>query len=100
MVKPLRKFVIVIAVAVFLPGSVNFFLYLHLAEHNHDAGHDHKNCPICQQAAVNKSQTVLLSAAVGFELLPVFDTAAPAAEHITNRFSFCIPYLRAPPSPA
>jgi len=101
MIKSLRKFVLVIAATAFLLSSANVFLYLHLAEHEHDeGGHDHKHCPICQQAAINKNEAVIPSVSVSFELPQIFVTEIFATEHIIKNFSFLIPYLRAPPAAA
>jgi len=99
MIKSLRKFVLVVAAAIFLLSTANVFLYLHLAEHEHDAGgHDHKHCPICQQASINKNEAVIPSASITFELPRIIIAQICVTEHIIKNFSSLLPYLRAPPA--
>ncbi|PKL49155.1 MAG: hypothetical protein CVV39_03315 [Planctomycetes bacterium HGW-Planctomycetes-1] len=75
MIKSLRKFVLVITATAFLLSSANVFLYLRLAEHEHDeGGHDHKHCPICQQAAVNKTKAIIPNVILTLELPQVIFT--------------------------
>ena len=94
-----RKIVVFIALAVFLLNAANVFLYIHLAEHSHDeGGHDEHHCPICQQAAVNKPQAVILNDTVSFELPPIVHTNLCKSEIFIQNSDFRIPYLRAPPS--
>jgi hypothetical protein len=98
MVKSLRKFALVITVAVFLLSSVNFFLYIHLAEHKSDAGHDHNKCPTCQQAAINKIKAVIPNITAILELPQTTFTNIYKSETFVKRFNFRTPYLRAPPA--
>jgi len=101
MTKLSRKIVIITALTAFLLNAANVFLYIHLAEHEHDkGGHDNKHCSICQQAAVNKNEAVIPSVSVSFELPHIFVTDIFVTEHIVKNFSFLIPYLRAPPAAA
>ncbi|MFA5292456.1 MAG: hypothetical protein WC496_05410 [Phycisphaerae bacterium] len=101
MIKSLRKFVLTIVAATFLLSSANVFLYLHIAEHQHDeGGHDHKHCPICQQAAINKNKAVITSIPVSLELPQVVIANVRETKRAKPNFKFLIPYLRAPPAAA
>lgn len=98
MIKSLRKFVLVIVTAVFLLNAVNVPLLIHLAEHKNDAGHDHKNCPICQQAAMNKTKAVILNITAILELPQAIFTNTYKSETFVKKFNSLTPHLRAPPA--
>jgi len=99
MIRLSRKIVVFIAITAFLLNAVGGILYIHLAQHEHDkGGHDEHHCPICQQAAVNKPQTVVLNDTIDFELPAVVYTNICISEIFIQNSDFRIPYLRAPPS--
>jgi hypothetical protein len=100
MIKSLRKFVLVITTAIFLLNAVNVPLYIHLAEHKPDAHHDHDKCPICQQAAINKTKVVLPTISIAFELPQITIADIDVVDCFVKIFKFITPPLRAPPSAA
>ena len=100
MAKFFRKFVLTLAAMAFLPASADVFLLAHLAEHKADAYHSEDNCPICQQAVVNKTKAVLPTVSVAFEQPQITITDVYVIEHIVKTFKFLTPYLRAPPAAA
>ena len=96
--KLIKKAVFVLATAVFLLNAVNIPLYIHLAEQKSDAGHDHGKCPICQQAAINKTKAVIPNAMAIFKLPQVIYTNVYVPETFVKSFDFLTPHLRAPPA--
>lgn len=97
----LRKIVVFTAISAFLLNSAGVLLYVHLVQHSHDCcGHDENHCPVCQQAAVNKPQAVVLNNPVSFELPAVIYANLCTSELFIQNSDFRIPYLRAPPGTA
>jgi hypothetical protein len=97
MVKSLRKFVLVITTVFFLLNAVNVPLYIHLAEHKTDKHHDYDKCPICQQAAINKTKAVIPNITAILALPQTILTNTYKSETFVKRFHFLSPHLRAPP---
>jgi hypothetical protein len=98
MMKLSRKIVVFIAMSAFLLNAVGAVLCIHLAQHSRDCcQHDEKHCSICQQAAVNKPQAVVLNNAISFELPAVVYTNICTSEIVIQNSDFRIPHLRAPP---
>lgn len=101
MIKLSRKIVVSIAITTFLLNAVGATLCIHLAQHSHnESGHDEHHCSICQQAAVNKPQAIILNDTVALELPSVVYTSLCKSEIFIQNSDFRIPYLRAPPSQA
>jgi hypothetical protein len=99
MMKLSRKIVVFVALTGFLLSSANVFLYIHLAEHQHKGDcHQDSKCPICQQAAISKTNALVTYDAVSFELPLVIYTNLYKSKVIAYNSDFRIPYLRAPPS--
>jgi hypothetical protein len=99
MAKIIQKILISIVLAGFLLSSANIPLFIHLAEHsNEKGGHHEDKCPICQQAAFNKPQAVVLTGTISIELPAVIDTNVCISEIVIQNSNFRIPYLRAPPT--
>jgi len=99
MIRLSRKIVVFIAISAFLLNIAGVFLYIHLAQHSHDCcEHDKNRCSVCQQAAVNKPQAVILNDTAAVELPPVIYTNICKSEVFIQNSDFRIPYLRAPPS--
>jgi|GEM_PF-2313117 len=98
MIRLSRKIVVFIAISAFLLNAVGAILCIHLAQHSHDeCGHDENHCSICQQAAVNKPQAVILNNTISIELPAVIYTNICTSEVFIQNSDFRIPYLRAPP---
>jgi hypothetical protein len=101
MIRLSRKIVVFIAITAFLLNAAGAFFYIHLGQHSHDCcEHDENHCSICQQAAVNKPQAVVLNDTVAVELPPVVYANICKSEVFIQNPDFRIPYLRAPPSVA
>jgi len=95
--KNCRKILFVFVLLCFITKTANIMLVLHLMEHDKDGHHDHRNCPICQQAVVNKVKAVILEAPIFFEQRQIAVADIYIIEHVVKSFKFCTPYLRAPP---
>jgi hypothetical protein len=99
MTRIFRKIVVLTAIAAFLLSSANVFLYIHLAEHKHDAhGHDSGHCPICQQAAINKTKAIIEIDSLKEDLLPIVFTDIKITKVFVQNSDFSLPLLRAPPA--
>ncbi len=54
-----HKILFALATAGFILAAVNITLALHLAGQDENEHHDYENCPICQQAMINKNPAIL-----------------------------------------
>jgi hypothetical protein len=89
---------LVFAAVCFALTATNIMLALHLAEHDNDKGHNHENCPICQQGLINKNPAILCPS-VAIHTTNEITFAINYASSFSPRIvKFQIPYLRAPPA--
>lgn len=99
MMKFSRKIVVFIALTGFLLSSANVFLYIHLVKYSHDRdGHNEDKCPVCQQAAINKTKAIILINATIFESQQISFKTGSKPEILIKTFDFLTPHLRAPPA--
>ncbi|MCK4999730.1 MAG: hypothetical protein KAS23_09350 [Anaerohalosphaera sp.] len=93
-----RKILFVFVTACFVLTTTNAVFALHLAEHDEDQQHDDENCPICQQATINKKSAVLSSSAEICSINVIIFTVSYEVEISLQTAKFQLPQLRAPPS--
>jgi len=98
MKKIFKKVLYALALAVFILTATNTILALHLAAHEKDKQHDHNNCPICQQAAINKKPIVLPYSTETFLVHVIVFTVSYDTGILLQATEFQLPQLRAPPS--
>ena len=93
-----RKVLLVFAAVCFALTATNIMLALHLAEHEHDKSHNPENCPICQQALINKNPAIL-SFSVVIQISNEIGFVISYIESFSPRIvKFQFPHLRAPPT--
>ena len=97
MKKNYRKILFVLVIACFVLTATNIVLILHLAGHNKDEHHDHKNCPICQQIIINKKPAIFPSVIKIFETAEVRFAIIYENSAIKQIQQFQLPLSRAPP---
>ncbi|HBG26494.1 MAG: hypothetical protein A2Y10_04095 [Planctomycetes bacterium GWF2_41_51] len=98
MAKLTRKFIITIVSAAFLLNSANVLIYIHLAEHKSDiGGHNEDKCPVCQQAAINKTKAIIPNDVVNLDSPRITSTHIAKSQTIIKSFDFLTPHLRDPP---
>jgi len=93
-----RKILFVFVIVCFVLTATNALFALHLDEHDEDQQHDHENCPICQQATINKNSAVLSPSAEICSVNIITITIIYEAEILSQTAKFQLPQLRAPPS--
>ena len=93
-----RKILFVFVIASFVLIATNAMLTLHLDEHDEDQQHDDENCPICQQATINKNSAILSSSAEICSVNVIIFTVSSEVEILLQTTKFQLPQLRAPPS--
>ena len=93
-----RKILFVFVVAGFALTATNAVVALHLAEHDEDQQHDYENCPICQQATINKNSAVLSPSVEICSVNIIIFTVSYEVEILPQKAKFQLPQLRAPPS--
>ena len=59
MKKICKKILYALVLVGFILTAMNVMFALRLAVHDRDGQHGHKNCPICQQAAINNNAAIL-----------------------------------------
>jgi len=93
-----RKALLVFAAVCFVLTATNIMLALHLAEHDKDKGHNPENCPICQQALINKNYSILQSPLKVYQVNEIPFTKSYRNSFPPQIVKFQFPPLRAPPS--
>ena len=93
-----KKILYALVLAGFILTVTNVVFASHLAEHDKDQQHDDENCPICQQATINKNSAILSPSAEVCSVNITIFTVSYEVEILLQIVEFQLPQLRAPPS--
>ena len=93
-----KKILYALVLAGFILTATNAVFASHLAAHDKDEQHDHENCPICQQATINKNSAILSPSAEICSVNIIIFTVSYEVEILPQTAKFQLPQLRAPPS--
>lgn len=98
MKKRYREILFALITVCFALTAANIVLSLHLAEHDKNEHHNHENCPICQQAVINKNPAILFSPIKVYQIDEKEYTISYRIFFPPQIIKYQLPQLRAPPS--
>ena len=98
MKKKWYKILFVFAAVNFILTATNIVLLVHLYGHNEHEHHDHRNCPTCQQASINKNPAVLFDTTKITLCCDIFNEAVYVVSSFSQIADHQLPCLRAPPT--
>ncbi len=96
--KRYREILFALITVCFALTAANIVLALHLAGHDKNEHHDYENCPICQQAVINKNLVILCSPIQVYQGEKKEYTISYRIFLPPQIIKYQLPQLRAPPS--